>query len=287
LEKVYWPESGFTKFNLIDYYLNISDILLPYLKDRPQSLHRYPNGIDDESFYQKDNENVPSWMQTTTIYSKSSERNIEYLLCQNTASLIYMANLGCIEIHPWNSRTKDLDFPDYGIIDLDPPENMDFKKVIEVALTVKGVLDSGNITGYCKTSGSRGLHVYVPMGGKYTYQEVRNFVKLICYFVQERIPELTTMERRIKDRKGKLYLDYLQNRKGQTVASVYSVRPVPGAWVSTPLEWEELKRGIDPSDFTIKNTIERLNDKGDIFSSLLDTSTDMQNAVEKLEAEED
>ncbi len=283
LEKVFWPDSGYTKYDLIDYYLNIADTILPYLMDRPQSLHRHPNGILEESFYQKDNENAPKWMQTATLYSKSSERDIDYLLCQNTASLIYMANLGCIEIHPWNSKMEQLENPDYGVIDLDPPEGMSFEKVVQVALAVKEVLDEGNMDGYCKTSGSKGLHVYLPMGGEYTYEEVRNFVKLLCYFVQRRVPEISTMERRIKDRDGKIYLDYLQNRRGQTVASAYSVRPVPGAHVSTPLEWKELKKGIVPSNFTIKNIFERLKIKGDLFEPVLNTAFEMSKALENLE----
>ena len=284
LEKVYWPESGYTKYDLIDYYLQISDIILPYLKDRPQSLHRHPNGILEESFYQKDNEKVPEWMQTATLYSKSSEREIDYLLCQNTASLIYMANLGCIEIHPWNSRTGNLDRPDYGIIDLDPPKGKDFKKVIKVALAVNQVLTEASIEGHCKTSGAKGIHIYLPMQGRYTYEEVRNFTKLICYFVGQRIPGLTTMERRIKDRNGKIYLDYLQNRKGHTVVSPYSVRPVAGAQVSAPLDWDELKDGILPSDFTIKNLIDRVTRKGDLFVPVQKAGIDMETALERLDA---
>lgn len=283
LEKIYWPEAGYTKYDLIDYYLQIADTILPHLKDRPQSLHRHPNGILEESFYQKDNENVPEWMQTVSIYSKSSERDIDYLLCQNTASLIYMANLGCIEIHPWNSRTADLDRPDYGIIDLDPPEGMDFKNVVEVALMVHQVLKDAEIEGYCKTSGAKGLHVYMPMKGLYTYEEVRNFVKLICYLVQERTPKITTMERRIKNRNGKIYLDYLQNRRGHTVVSPYSVRPVPGAQVSAPLDWAELKNGILPADFTIKNMSGRIKDKGDLYAPVVGAGIDMETALEKLE----
>ncbi|MDT7827578.1 DNA ligase D [Pricia sp. S334] len=283
LNKVYWPDSGYTKYDLIDYYLQVSDILVPYLKDRPESLHRHPNGIMEEGFYQKDNENVPEWMQTATIYSKSSERDINYLLCQNTASLIYMANLGCIEIHPWNSKTDNLDRPDYGIIDLDPPEGTDFKKVIESALAVHQVLNEGKIEGYCKTSGAKGLHVYLPMNGEYTYEEVRNFTKLICYFVQRRIPELTTMERRIKDRNGKIYLDYLQNRKGHTVVSPYSVRPVKGAQVSAPLLWSELEDGLLPSDFTLKNMPDRLARKGDLFVPILQEGISMEKALERLD----
>ncbi len=284
LGKIYWPESGLTKFDLIDYYLAVSDVILPHLKGRPQSLHRHPDGIVGDGFYQKDNEYLPSWMKTIRLYSKSSERDIDYLLCQNPASLLYMANLGCIEINPWNSRIDNLEYPDYGIIDLDPPDGMEFEKVIKIALEVKKVLDAVGILGYCKTSGSKGLHVYLPMGAKYQYVEVRNFIKLLCYIIQANLPEISTMERQIKKRNGKLYLDYLQNRKGQTIASVYSVRPVKGAQVSTPVKWEELDKGISPSDFTIKNIPERLEKIGDLFEPLLNLSFDMENALRKLEA---
>ncbi|SDF08895.1 bifunctional non-homologous end joining protein LigD [Pricia antarctica] len=287
LEKMYWPTSGYTKYDLIDYYLQVSDTMVPYLRNRPQSLHRHPNGILEESFFQKDNENVPEWMQTVTIHSKSSERDIDYLLCQNTASLIYMANLGCIEIHPWNSSTTDLDRPDYGIIDLDPPQGMDFKNVVKVALTVHQVLKEADIEGYCKTSGAKGLHVYLPMGGNYRYEEVRNFIKLICYFVQQRIPDITTMERRIKNREGKIYLDFLQNRKGQTVAAPYSVRPVEGAQVSAPLHWGEVEYGLGASHFTIKNMAQRLAKEGDLFAPVLEAGIDMGTALESLENMED
>lgn len=283
LEKIYWPRSGMTKYDLIDYYLAVSEIILPHLKDRPQSLHRHPDGIQQEGFYQKDNENAPQWMDTITLYSKSSERDIAYLLCQNAASLIYMANLGCIEINPWNSRIGKLDYPDYGIIDLDPPEGVPFNKVIKIALEIKKVLDAMDISGYCKTSGSKGLHIFLPMGAKYGYDEVRNFIKLLCYIVQAKIPEIATMERQIKKRDGKIYLDYLQNRKGQTIASVYSVRPVPGAQVSAPLDWNELDKDISPSKFTIKNMPARIEKRGDLFKPLLHTSIDMEKALEALE----
>ncbi|MBC8770066.1 DNA ligase D [Arenibacter sp. BSSL-BM3] len=283
LEKVYWPESGYTKYDLIDYYLQISGTILPYLKDRPQSLHRYPNGILEESFYQKDNDVVPEWMQTITIPTKSSKREIRYLLCQNPASLIYMANLGCIEMHPWNSRIGFLDKPDYGVLDLDPPKGREFRDVAHVALIIHDILTEANLKAYCKTSGAKGLHVYFPMGGKYTYEEVRNFIKLICYYVEQRLPTITTMERRLNKRDGKIYLDYLQNRKGQTVASPYSVRPVKDAQVSTPLQWDELKNGATPNDFMIKNLSGRLAQKGDLFLPVLKTSFNMEKSLEKLD----
>ncbi|WP_149275653.1 DNA ligase D [Pareuzebyella sediminis] len=282
IDKLYFPESGLTKYDLIDYYLQISEFLLPHLIDRPQSLHRHPNGISSEDFYQKDNDYLPEWMKTISIYSKSSERDINYLLCQNTASLIYMANMGCIEINPWNSRIGKIDFPDYGIIDLDPPEGVDFAQVIRIAREAKSILDAGGIKGFLKTSGSKGLHIYIPMGAQYTYEEVRNFIKLLCHFILDKCADVATLERALKKRNGKIYLDYLQNRKGQTIASVYSVRPLPGAPVSMPIEWDELEAGLSPQQYTQKNVPQRLVSKKDIFKPMLESSLDMKEALDKL-----
>ncbi|TBW30301.1 DNA ligase D [Gramella sp. KN1008] len=284
LDKVYWPDSGLRKYDLIDYYIKISEYILPYLKDRPQNLHRHPNGIKKEGFYQKDNEGLlENWIATTKIYSKSAGRNIEYLLCQDEPTLLYMANLGCIEINPWNSRVQELDKPDYVVIDLDPSEKNTFDEVIEVARVTKEILDSAGIKAYCKTTGSRGIHIYLPMGALYTYDEARDFTKLICYFIRERTAGLTSMERIVKNRKAKIYLDYLQNRRGQTLAAAYCVRPKEGAPVSAPIEWNELKKGLQLSDFNITNMPARLEKKGDLFKGLLSESIDMEKAIEKLE----
>lgn len=283
LDKIYWPDSGTTKYDLIDYYLTIGDILVPHLKGRPQSLHRHPNGIDGEAFYQKDFENPPEWMESIKIFSKSSNRDIEYLVCNSTASLLYLANLGCIEINPWNSRVGSLDFPDYGIIDLDPPEGIDFEIVVRIAREFKGIIDAIKITGLCKTSGSKGLHIYVPTGGGYTYGELRNFIKLLCYIVEQRLPDIATMERRINKRGGKVYLDYLQNRKGHTIASVYSVRPLPGAPVSAPIAWEELTDNLTPRTFNLGNMPGRLERAGNLFDPVLTDMLDMEKALKDLD----
>lgn len=283
LEKVYWPESGLRKYDLIDYYLNISETILPYLIDRPQSLHRHPNGIDSEGFYQKDNENLPEWIKTVVLHSKSTNKDIEYLLCQNEASLLYLANLGCIELNPWSSRTGSLDNPDYTVIDLDPSPKNTFEELIETAQAIKEILDSAKIPGCCKTSGSRGLHIYIPLAAKYTYAEARDFTKLLCYFVQQKLPKLTTMERQIKQRNGKIYLDYLQNRRAQTLAAAYCVRPRPHATVSAPLLWEEVKTGLRITDFTIANMPDRIAKKGDLFKPVLAEGINMETALENLD----
>ena len=283
LEKIYWPKSAMTKYDLIDYYLAIGDIMVPHLKGRPQSLHRHPNGIDDEGFYQKDFENAPDWMQSIRIYSKSSDRDIEYLVCNTTASLLYLANLGCIEINPWNSRVGNLEAPDYGIIDLDPPEGMDFGTVRKIALEFKTLIDILKIAGFCKTSGSKGLHIYVPTGGGYTYVEVRNFIKLLCHIVEQRLPDVATLERRINKRGGKVYLDYLQNRKGHTIASVYSVRPLPKAPVSAPITWDEINDDLRPQTFTMQNLPKRIAKVGNLFQPVLTEVLDMEKALNDIE----
>ena len=283
LDKVYWPDTGLRKYDLIDYYIKIADHILPYLKDRPQNLHRHPDGIKKEGFYQKDNEGLlEEWIETTRIYSKSAHRDIKYLLCQNEASLIYMANLGCIELNPWNSRVQSLDRPDYTVIDLDPSEANTFEEVIEVARVAGDILEQADIKAYLKTSGSTGLHIYLPLKAGYTYEEGRDFTKLLCYFIQERTKGLTSMERSVKRRKGKIYLDYLQNRRGQTLASAYCVRPKPGAPVSAPLEWEELKKDLKIIDFNLLNMPERLAQKGDLFKGILEEKIDVENALERL-----
>ncbi|MBZ9728303.1 DNA ligase D [Salegentibacter sp. JZCK2] len=285
LDKMYWPDSGFRKYDLIDYYIQVSEVMLPYLKDRPQNLHRHPNDINKQGFYQKDNEgNLPDWVATTEIYSESSEKDIEYMLCQNEATLLYMANLGCIEINPWNSRVENLDFPDYTVIDLDPSDKNTFEEVIEVAQAAKEVLDLAKIKGYCKTSGSSGLHIYIPLGANYSYNEARDFTKLLCYYIADKVPKITSMDRAKKKRTDKIYLDYLQNRRGQTLASAYCARPKPGAPVSAPLEWKEVKKGLKILDFTIKNMPQRIQKKGDLFTKVLDDGIDMEKAMQNLES---
>ncbi|MFD2826701.1 DNA ligase D [Leeuwenhoekiella polynyae] len=285
LEKIYWPASGYTKYDLIDYYIQVSEYMLPYLKDRPQSLHRHPDGINKKGFYHKDQEHLPAWMETVSVFSKSLDRKINYLLCQNEAALLYMANLGCIEINPWNSRVGTLEKPDYAIIDLDPSDTNTFEEVITVAQAVKEILDRAGIKGFCKTSGSSGLHIYLPLAAQYSYAEARNFTKLLCMYVEEQVPNLTSMTRAVKDRKGKIYLDYLQNRKGQTLASPYCVRPKPGATVSAPLEWKEVNKGLKINQFTLKTMVDRLQEQGDLFAGILGAGIDMAVALEKLENE--
>ena len=284
VDKLYWEKEKITKGDLIDYYQQVSEYILPYLKDRAQSLNRHPNGIEGENFYHKDaGGEAPKWVDTTVVYSESSEKDIEYIVCNNKETLGYLNNLGCIELNPWNSRVQSPDHPDYMIIDLDPSPENTFEQVIEAALATKEVLDKYNIPSYCKTSGSTGIHIFVPMGAKYTYDQVKDFAHIIVQLVMQKLPDTTTLERTVKKRGAKIYLDYLQNRSGQTVASVYSVRPKPGATVSMPLEWKEVKKGLQISDFTIHNALKRIKKKGNIFTPVLGEGIDMEKVLGLIE----
>ena len=282
LDKIYFPAGRYAKGDVIDYYRKISKYILPYLKDRPESLHRYPNGIKRQSFYQKDVDHMPpEWAKTVEIYSESNDKNIKYLVCNDEATLIYMANLGCIEINPWSSRTSNLDKPDYLVIDLDP-EEISFDNVIKVAIEVRKVFDKAGAKSFCKTSGATGLHIYVPLKAKYKYEAVREFAHLIVKLVNEKLPGITSMERSPSKRKKKVYLDYLQNSKGQTLAAPYSLRPKPGATVSTPLHWKEVKKGLSPRDFNIKNIFKRLERTGDIFKGVMGKGIDIERCLKNL-----
>lgn len=280
LSKVYWPEDGVTKRDMFNFYYQIAEYILPYLKDRPLSLNRYPGGIHSKSFYQKDvRGKAPEWAKTFP-YTTSDGEEKEYLVGTDEASLLWMATLGCIEMNPWFSRVDSPDNPDYCVIDLDPDKNT-FDQVIQAAREVKDVLDSIGVPSFPKTSGSTGIHIYIPLGAKYTYDQSQLFARIIVNKVHERLPEFTSLERMIANRKGKMYLDFLQNRPGATIAGPYSLRPKPGATVSMPLEWDEVKPGLQMKDFTIFNAMERLKKKGDLFAGALGEGIDLEEAIRK------
>ncbi len=284
LKKVYFPDDGITKGDIINYYNSVSKYILPYLKDRPESLKRNPNGIRDDGFFQKDmKETAPDWAETITLHSDAAKKDIEYFLCNNKSSLLYLANLGCIEINPWNSTIKNLDNPDYLILDIDPSDKNTFDEVVDIALIIKEILDKAGAASYCKTSGSSGLHIYVPLDAQYSYDECRMFAELLAHLTVEQAPEIATTERALNKRNDKMYIDFLQNKRGQTLASVYSVRPRRGATVSMPLEWKEVKRGLHPSQFTIKNAVQRIERKGDLFKGVLGKGIDLQKCLHAIE----
>jgi bifunctional non-homologous end joining protein LigD len=253
--------------------------MLPYLKDRPQSLNRHPNGIEAPAFYQKNvGDKIPGWISTYEYQSESDNKTIHFLVCKDEASLLYMASQGCIEINPWHSRVQSADSPDWCVIDLDPDGNS-FNEVIEAARVTKQVLDGIKVPGYCKTSGATGMHILIPLGARYSYDQSRMLARLIVMMVHEQLTAFTSLERSPSKRKGKLYLDYLQNRSIQTIAAPYSVRPRPGATVSAPLHWEEVKKGLLPKNFTMFNILARIKSEGDPMAPVLKKGINLEKAL--------
>jgi len=279
LSKLYWPKEKITKRDMLNYYYQVAPYILPYLKNRPQSMNRHPDGINGESFYFKDvTGKAPEWVETFLYHSDADNRDRNYLVAKDEASLLYMASLGCIEMNPWHSRVEKEDYPDWCIIDLDPAKNS-FDRVVEAANITREVLQRMGITGYPKTSGSTGMHIYIPLGAKYTYEQSKEFARLIAKMVHDEIPSFTSIERAVKDRKGKMYIDFLQNRPQATISAPYSLRPKPGATVSMPLHWEEVKKGLQMSDFTIFNVMDRIKSEGDLFKPVLGKGIDMKKAI--------
>ncbi len=267
---------------MLNYYYQLAPFILPYMKDRPQSLNRHPNGITGESFYQKDvTGKVPDWIKTLPYHSEADARDKNFMVCTDEASLLYIASLGCIEMNPWSSRIQSPDNPDWCIIDLDPDNNK-FEHVIEAAQVTRQILASAGLAGYCKTSGSTGLHIYIPLAAKYDYDASKEFARLIVTMVNRALPKFTSIARPTKDRKGKIYLDFLQNRPQATLATAYSLRPKPGATVSMPLHWEEVKKGLKIENFTIFNAIPRLKEQGDIFKPVLGKGINIQKSLKAL-----
>lgn len=282
--KIYFPADGITKGDVITYYASMSKYILPYLKGRPESLLRNPNGIGQPGFFHKDaGEIAPSFVEVEKVHSASSRKVIDYILCNNLPTLLYMNNLGCIEINPWHSRAGWLDNPDYLMIDIDPSDKNTFDQVVECALVLKDIFDKAGTPSFCKTSGATGMHVYVPTAKKYSYGQVKDFAYLICMLANQQLRNTTTLERNLKKRGNKhIYLDYLQNRRGQTISCVYSLRPKPGGPVSTPLNWEEVKSGITPTDYNIYNALERTSNVGDLFKGVLGKGIDLKSCLENL-----
>lgn len=284
LSKVFWPGEGVTKRDMLNYYYQVAPYMLPYMKDRPQTLNRYPNGIRAKSFYQKDvTGKVPDWIATYRYFSEGDQREKNFLVCTDEASLLYLASLACIEMNPWSSRTQYPDNPDWCIIDLDPDKNT-FDQVIEAARVTLQVLEAIEVPSFCKTSGSTGLHIYIPLGAKYTYEESKEFARALVKIVHAEIPSYTSIERLTSNRKGKMYLDFLQNRPQATLAAPYSLRPKPGATVSMPLHWDEVKKGLTMRDFTIHNAVGRLKEEGDLFAGVLDEGIDLKRTLKLLDS---
>lgn len=272
LHKVYWPGEGLTKGDLIRYYYQVSPFILPYLKNRPLILKRYPDGIERPAFHQHSLTNPPEFVHTFS--RASSTGDVIHPVCNNVATLLYLANLGSISLHAWASRINKPKQPDWIIFDLDPSD-ANFKSVCEGALVLKRILEGLGLSSYPKTSGSSGLHVYLPVRPKYEYEDVVDFARLVASQAVRERPDIMTVERSIKARKGRIYVDYLQNGFGKSVAVAYSVRAREGAPVSAPLTWKEVESGkVTPRAFTIKNLAQRLKKNGseDLFAKVLETN---------------
>ena len=283
-DKVFWPDDGYTKSDLLDYYEAAAPLLLHYLRDRPLVLTRFPDGIHGKSFFQKDAPDyVPDWVATRRIYSKDAERDIDYFIVNDAESLRYVANLGTIPLHIWGSRLDSLERPDWLVLDLDP-KGAPFAHVVRVARTLKSLLAELELTGYVKTSGATGLHVLLPMGRRYLYEQCRAFARLLALAAEERAPDIATVARPLHAREGKVYIDFGQNGYGRTIAAPFSVRPLPGAPVSCPLRWSEVTARLDPSRYTLKTAVKRFAKLGDPLAAVVDApGVDMSAALANLE----
>jgi bifunctional non-homologous end joining protein LigD len=287
LKKVYWPADGYTKGDMVEYYQAVSKWMLPYLRGRPLVLTRFPDGIDGKSFYQKDApEFVPSWVRTIPIWSEDTQREIRYFVCDDVETLLYVANMGSIPMHIWASRVGSLEQPDWCVIDLDP-KDAPFSDVIKTAIAVHELCDAIGWQAHVKTTGKTGLHILVPLAGLCTYAQSRSFGELIARIILRSLGDTVTITRQVMKRGVKVYLDYLQNRHGQTIVAPFSVRPLPGATVSMPLLWSEVNESLDPRDFTIRSAVERMEKLGeDPVRSVMDEVPDLATVLQRLSERE-
>ncbi len=270
LQKVFWPELNKTKRDLLCYYAAVSAALLPHLKERPMVMKRYPHGIAGEFFFMKRTpEYRPDWLEMCSVPHRSGNI-IDFPIVQDLASLLWIVNLGCIDLNPWYSRCDDVDRPDFLHFDLDPVPPAEFPQVREVALLVRAYLEQRHVESFPKTTGSRGIHIYVPIIRKPLQKEVWRVAKRIAFDLAKQYPDLITSEYRVAHRPaGRVLVDYNQNAWGRTLASVYSVRPKPGATVSAPVTWEEIEAGISISDLSMDSVPARLAAQGDLFKPVL------------------
>lgn len=270
LDRVLWPEQGYTKHDLIRYYIEVAPYLLPHLRNRPLVVQRFPGGIEGEGFYQKNApEGAPVWLRTCPVEHQKGKETL-YIIAESVEALVWLANQACLELHPWLSSAGTLGSPDFAVFDLDPMEKSTFDQVRLAALAFRELLERLGLNCYPKLSGATGLQVYLPLEPVYTYRQARGFVEQVCRRIHRAMPEITTMERKVSQREGKIYLDYLQNVRGKTLASPYSPRPLPGAPISMPLDWDEVAGGnYQPGAFTITTAPGRLKQVGDKFAAVL------------------
>ncbi len=279
LDKVYWPDDGYTKGDLLAYYEQVADHLLPYLRDRPVHMNRFPDGIGGKSFFQRQAPaGIPDWVELVEV----DDRHTRQFICNDLRTLLYLVNLGSIELHPWLSRRGSLAVPDYAVLDLDAKETS-FANAVRVARTAGKVLRGIGLRPAIKTSGASGLHVYVALAGGFSYEQVRLFMEAVARVVARELPDIASVERLPRGRGGKVYVDFLQNRRSATVVPPYAARPVPGARVSMPLEWDELDGDLHPSRFTIANVPEMLTRRGDLFRAALTDRQDFAPAIDRLQ----
>lgn len=270
LDRVYWPDEKLTKFDLLCFYLKVADYILPHLKDRPAILQRWPRGINAPMFFQQDLESAPEFIKTKRLTNQEG-RKLDYAVFSTIASVLHFVNLGNIEQHPWHSTVKHLDKPDWIAIDLDP-KSAPWENVLQVALVVKELADELGLEVFPKTSGSSGLHIYVPLKPTNEYEQVAEFAKLFAGEVARRAPKIATVERTIAKRKStQVYVDWMQNARGKSLASVFTARAKPKATVSMPLTWKQVSQGVKIADFTITNVPEILQKKGDQWSKFFES----------------
>jgi bifunctional non-homologous end joining protein LigD len=282
-EKVFWPGEGYTKGDLVAYYEAVAPWLLPYLRDRAVVLTRYPDGIEGKSFFQKDAPAfTPAWVRTAPIWSIETRRDIAYFVVDDVEALRYVVNLGTIPLHVWAQRVGTLDRPDWLVLDLDP-KGAPFTHVVRVAQALRRILDGLEVPSYVKTSGASGLHILLPLGGRYTDEETRSFARLLAELGVEAEPDIATIARPVHAREDKVYVDFLQNGQGRTIVAPLSVRSLPGAPVSCPLRWPEVTAGLDPGRFTIRTAPRRFEKVGDPMAPVRTGSIDMAAALARMQ----
>ena len=285
LDKIYFPKDGYTKRDLLTYYLTMAPYILPFLKDRPMVLRRYPNGIASKAFFQKDaGEHIPDWIATAKIESDSKGETIRYFLCNDTASLLYLTNLGCIDHNPWSSRYNDQEHPDYIFFDLDPSDDTPFAETVSLAKDLAEKLDEIALRAFVKTSGASGIHIFIPIQPRYTYEQVRQFVEVVAAWSAREHHKLITTQRSLNKRpKKSIYVDAHQNSRGQSLASVYSVRAFDHAPVSTPVAVKELTASLKPAKWNLKTVPGRVEEVGDLWGDFWQSRQELEPAVKKLE----
>jgi bifunctional non-homologous end joining protein LigD len=280
LDKIFWPKEGYSKGDVIQYYERMAGVILPYLRDRPMVLVRHPNGIKRGGFFQKNVASIhlPSFVRPGK-FAPRAPAGTQYVVCNNKATLLYLANLGCIEMHCWGSRVRKLGYPDYMVIDLDPGRNT-FAEIVAVAKETRKVIAAAGGTSLVKTSGKRGIHVYVPLRPIYDFHEVRAVSRLVAEIVNRRMPKLTTVSPRLSGRRKRIFLDCARNGFGQTTVAPYSLRAFAKATVSAPLDWRELTAGCSPARYHLRSMVRRIRMKGDLWEAAIGKP----NSLRKLES---